>query len=124
MGLLAAVRQWYKRDHDAEQRMWRGWLQTYRGRACNGLPSVSYRSICSRKTFPTRPPRLRIRWDAERARHHRHRTGGKAGCRHAAHPAAWQRRAAPDQMASSVIIMPYMMDPGEERIIADAMYAA
>ena len=28
MGLLAAVRQWYKRDHDGEQRMWRGWMQT------------------------------------------------------------------------------------------------
>ena len=28
MGLLAAVRQWYKRDHDGEQKMWRGWMQT------------------------------------------------------------------------------------------------
>ena len=33
MGLLAAVRQWYKRDHDGEQRMWRGWMQHRRGAA-------------------------------------------------------------------------------------------
>src|SRR5205814_639181 len=26
MGLLAAVQQWYKRDHAAEQREWRSWL--------------------------------------------------------------------------------------------------
>ena len=30
----------------------------------------------------------------------------------------------PDQMASSVTIMPYMLDPGEAHIIAEAMHAA
>jgi len=29
----------------------------------------------------------------------------------------------PDQMASTLTIMPYMMDPGEDRIIADAIHA-
>ena len=33
MGLLAAVTQWYKRDHAAEQKMWRGWMQHYRNAA-------------------------------------------------------------------------------------------
>ena len=28
MGLLAAVRQWYRRDHAGEQAMWRSWLST------------------------------------------------------------------------------------------------
>ena len=26
MGMLAAVRKWYERDHEAEQRAWRSWL--------------------------------------------------------------------------------------------------
>ena len=32
MGLLAAVRQWYKRDHDGEQKMWRGWMEHVQAR--------------------------------------------------------------------------------------------
>ena len=28
----------------------------------------------------------------------------------------------PDQMASSISLMPYMMDPGEDRILADALF--
>jgi hypothetical protein len=31
--------------------------------------------------------------------------------------------ARPDKMASSITIMPYMMDAGEDRIVADAIYA-
>jgi hypothetical protein len=30
----------------------------------------------------------------------------------------------PDQMASTLTVMPYMMDPGEEKIVADALFAA
>ncbi len=29
----------------------------------------------------------------------------------------------PDQMASTLTVMPYMMDPGEEKIVADALFA-
>src|SRR5580698_5576999 len=39
MGLLAAVRQWYKRDHAAEQQEWLSWLQ-YIERRVKDLPSV------------------------------------------------------------------------------------
>ena len=34
------------------------------------------------------------------------------------------RGTRPDMMNSSVTIMPYMMDPGEDRIIANAIYEA
>ena len=40
MGLLAAVRQWYKRDHAAEQQAWLSWLQHIESRV-QGLPSLS-----------------------------------------------------------------------------------
>ena len=39
MGLLAAVRAWRKRDHEAEQTMWTGWCQSIADRM-QGLPSV------------------------------------------------------------------------------------
>jgi len=39
MGMLAAVREWYKRDHAAEQREWRSWLGTIESRL-KSLPSV------------------------------------------------------------------------------------
>lgn len=39
MGLLAAVRAWHTRDHDAEQKIWLGWMQSIAERV-QGLPSV------------------------------------------------------------------------------------
>ena len=54
MGLLAAVRQWYKRDHDAEQREWLSWLQHIEARV-KSLPSVR-RNTCSLKTSRTSAP--------------------------------------------------------------------
>jgi uncharacterized pyridoxal phosphate-dependent enzyme len=120
MGLLAAVRQWYKRDHAAEQRMWRGWMQTVEARLkpIKGLQFeyVEPRGLSNKAT------RLRIRWDAA--------VVGITGTelekrlndgtpRIMVEPATGRR---PDQMASSVTVMPYMMDPGEDRILADAMF--
>src|SRR5580692_2073679 len=41
MGILAAVRQWYKRDHAAEQRMWLDWMQGIEARL-KPLASTSF----------------------------------------------------------------------------------
>ena len=120
MGLLAAVRQWYKRDHAAEQRAWLSWLQHIEARLQN-LPSLSTEYL-QPVDLSNRSPRLRIHWDA--------RTIGITGTELAARLDAGSPRIAvhdssgvrPSQMASSLIIMPYMMEAGEERIIADALY--
>ena len=67
-------------------------------------------------------PQLRLRWDAERL--------GITG-REAAHaldrgtPRIIVAEAAgerPNQMASSVTIMPYMMNPGEHTVVAKALH--
>ena len=120
MGLLAAVRQWYKRDHDGEQRMWRGWMQTVEAR----LKPVKGRQFeyLEPEGLSNRATRLRIRWDAAQV--------GITGTelekrlndgtpRILVEPATGRR---PDQMASSVTLMPYMMDAGDERVLADALY--
>jgi len=122
MGLLAAVTQWYKRDHAGEQRMWRGWMGTIENRL-KALPSTRFEYL-EPEDLSNKATRLRVHWDATVLKI----TGTELVARlDAASPrilidAGTGQR--PDRMASSVIIMPYMMDPGEDRIIADAMHAA
>jgi uncharacterized pyridoxal phosphate-dependent enzyme len=122
MGLLAAVRQWYKRDHDAEQRMWDSWTHNIEARL-KSIPSTSFEYL-KPSDLSNKATRLRVKWDATVVGI----TGPElvarldAGTPRILVDAGVGRR--PEQMASSVTIMPYMMDPGEDRIIADAMYAA
>lgn len=120
MGLLAAVRQWYKRDHAAEQRMWLSWLQHIEGRV-KALPSVTAEYL-QPEDLSNRSPRLRLHWDAAQLKI----TGTELVARlDAGTPRILVDGGTgtrPGHMASSLTIMPYMMDPGEERIIADAIY--
>jgi L-seryl-tRNA(Ser) seleniumtransferase len=63
MGLLAAVEKWVERDHDAEWKMWEGWLDEI-WNAVSHVPSVT-REI----QMPGRSnvaPILKIGWDASR----------------------------------------------------------
>ncbi len=122
MGLLAAVRQWYKRDHAAEQRQWLSWLQHIEARV-KGLPSVTTEYL-QPEDLSNKAPRLHIRWDAKQLK--------ITGAELAAHLDAGSPRillagssgVRPSRMDSSVTIMPYMMDPGEERVVADAIFEA
>jgi uncharacterized pyridoxal phosphate-dependent enzyme len=120
MGLLAAVRQWYKRDHEAEQREWLSWLQHIEARV-KGLPSVTTEYL-QPEDLSNKAPRLRIHWDAAQLKI----TGTELVARlDAGTPRILVDGGSgvrPDKMASSVTIMPYMMDPGEDSIVADAIY--
>lgn len=120
MGILAAMRQWYKRDHEAEQRMWRGWMQTVENRL-KPIKGLQFEYL-EPQGLSNKATRLRIRWDANQL--------GITGTevekrlndgtpRIMVEPATGRR---PDQMASSISLMPYMMDPGEDRILADAIF--
>jgi uncharacterized pyridoxal phosphate-dependent enzyme len=122
MGLLAAVTQWYKRDHAAEQKMWLGWMQNIEKRL-KPLQSTTFEYL-EPEDLSNKATRLRVHWDAK--------VLGITGTELAAKLDAGTPRILldggsgrrPDQMASSITIMPYMMDPGEDKIIADALYAA
>jgi hypothetical protein len=120
MGILAAMRQWYKRDHAAEQRMWRGWMQTVEARL-KPIKGLQFEYL-EPQGLSNKATRLRIRWDAAQL--------GITGTevekrlndgtpRIMVEPATGRR---PDMMASSITLMPYMMDPGEDRILADAIF--
>lgn len=120
MGLLAAVRQWYKRDHDAEQREWLSWLQHIEARV-KGLPSVTMEYL-QPEDLSNKAPMLRIHWDAAQLKI----TGTELVARlDAGSPRILVDGGTgvrPDKMASSLTIMPYMMDPGEDKVVADAIY--
>ena len=121
MGLLAAVRQWYKRDHAAEQRMWRGWMQTVENRL-KPIKGLQFEYL-EPQGLSNRATRLRIRWDAAQlgiTGTELEKRLNEGTPRIMTEPASGRR---PDQMASSITLMPYMMDPGEDRILADAIYA-
>ncbi|HEY0267226.1 MAG TPA: PLP-dependent transferase [Rhizomicrobium sp.] len=121
MGLLAAVRRWYSRDHAAEQAMWRGWMQQIAARL-KPLPSTRFEYL-EPADLSNKAVRLRIHWDAK--------VLGITGAELVAKLDAGTPRILvesgtgrrPDHMESTLTVMPYMMDPGEERIVAEALYA-
>jgi uncharacterized pyridoxal phosphate-dependent enzyme len=120
MGMLAAVREWYKRDHAAEQREWLAWLQHIEGRV-QSLPSVTTEYL-QPDDLSNRSPRLRINWDANQLKI----TGTELverldkGTPRILVDGGTGRR--PNKMQSSLTVMPYMMAAGEEKIVADAIY--
>ena len=63
MGMLAAVRQWYKRDHEAEQKTWLEW-DNYIANAVKDIPSVTTQVNMPDADLSNRAPTLTIRWDA------------------------------------------------------------
>lgn len=122
MGILAAVREWGKRDHAAEQAMWMSWLKTIESRLKN-LPSTRFEYLHP-EDLSNRAPRLRVYWDANVLKI----TGTELIAKlDAATPRMMLDAGTgsrPNEMQSSLTIMPYMLDAGEERIVADAIYQA
>jgi uncharacterized pyridoxal phosphate-dependent enzyme len=120
MGMLAAVRQWYKRDHEAEQKTWLEW-DNYIANAVKDIPSVTTQVNMPDADLSNRAPTLTIRWDAAKVGITGTELSEKLdqGTPRILTIAGQGRR--PDMMASSIGIMPYMMQPGDYKIVADAL---
>ena len=120
MGMLAAVRQWYKRDHDAEQKQWLAW-DNYIAAALKGIPSLTTQVNMPTADLSNRAPTLDIRWDAEKVGI----TGSELVQRlNKGTPrilVAGGEGHRPDKMDSSINIMPYMMQPGDYKIVAETL---
>ncbi len=120
MGMLAAVQQWYKRDHEAEQRQWLEW-DKYIAEAVKDIPTVTTQIRMPDADLSNRAPTLRIRWDAAKVGI----TGTElveklnTGTPRILVDGGQGRR--PDHMESSLGIMPYMMQPGDYKIVAEAI---
>jgi uncharacterized pyridoxal phosphate-dependent enzyme len=120
MGMLAAVRQWYKRDHEAEQKQWLAW-DNYIADAVKDIPSVTTEVHMPDEDLSNRAPTLSVHWDAAKV--------GITGTELVAKLdkgtprilVAGGQGSRPDMMDSSIGIMPYMMQPGDYKVVAETI---
>jgi len=121
MGMLAAVEMWVKRDHAAEWKQWESWLD-HISRRVTKVDGVTTQ-VMQPEGLSNRSPRMRISWDGARLgitgqelekvlldTDPRIILGGASGSRRTG-------------MASSLTIMPYMMIPGDEKVVGERLYA-
>ncbi len=121
MGLLAAVRAWHTRDHDAEQKMWLGWMQSIADRM-KDIPSVKATVLPPPPLgYIDRSPGVRITWDANVLKI----TGTEMVKRLDKAPTRivlGGTGSRPDHMMSSVTIYGYIMTAAEVKIVADSIH--
>ncbi len=120
MGMLAAVRQWYKRDHEAEQKQWREWDE-YIVAAVKDIPSVTTEINGPDEDLSNRAPVLTIRWDAAKVGITGAELIEKLDKGTPRIEVAGGSGSRPDKMASTLDIMPYMMQPGDYKIVAETV---
>jgi L-seryl-tRNA(Ser) seleniumtransferase len=121
MGMLAAAEAWKTRDHDAEWRLWQSWLDNISS-SVKRINGVSTR-VEQPEGLSNRAPILRIEWDGNAL--------GITGQEVSKHLLDSEPRivlgsgvgSRPDHMASSVSIMPYMMMAGDDKLVAERLYA-
>jgi len=121
MGMLAAVESWVKRDHDAEWKLWESWLNTISD-SVKRIDGVTTRENQPREGLSNRTPSLSIQWDGAKL--------GITGSEVAKLVLDTEPRivlasgsgARPNAMASAVSVVPYMLIPGDEKVIANRLY--
>ena len=108
MGMLAAVEAWTTRDHDAEWKQWEGWLAAIR-ESVSTIPTV--RTEVLQPQGPSNyAPQLRVSWDSEKL--------GITGLELADLLLKGTPRIIVPGSQSSITVMPYMMMPGDDKIVA------
>ena len=118
MGMLTAVEMWMRRDHEAEWRRWTGWLETVAARV-SAVAGVET-SVVQPIGLSNRTPTLTVRWEAEALgvtseEVVRRLFGGDPRVALAPAPA--------DDGRTGLTVNPYMMSPGDESVVADALHA-
>lgn len=117
IGMLMAVEMWVKRDHDAEWKRWTAMLDhiSQRVSRIDGLTvSVNQPGGLSNRT-----PSLRVLWDPQRFGV----TGeGISNTLFDTEPRI-AMSATRNGALTGVSVTPYMMSPGDEKIVADRLYS-
>jgi seryl-tRNA(Sec) selenium transferase len=128
LGMLAAVEAWVKRDHKAEWTKWLSYLDTIAKRVSqiDGVRTA----VREPAGLSNRSPSLTISWDpdtlhitgeevAEEVARNKPRialgAGGGGGGR--------RGQVAPEPGTTSINITAWMMQPGDDRIVADRLHA-
>jgi D-glucosaminate-6-phosphate ammonia-lyase len=124
LGMLAAVEAWVKRDHDAEWKTWLSWLDTIAKRVStiDGVKTA----VREPNGLSNRSPALMISWDpaklnitdeevAEDLARNKPRIALGAG--------GGRGRRDSEAGASTISITPWMMQPGDDKIVAERIYS-
>src|SRR5229473_2130758 len=125
LGMLAAVEMWVKRDHAGEWKKWLSWLDNISKRVST-IDSVKT-AVREPTGLSNRSPELIISWDpaklnitgeevAEDLARNKPRialgSGGSGG----------RRGSEPDPGTTSISVTAWMMQPGDDKIVADRIY--
>ena len=122
IGMLMAVEMWVKRDHEAEWKRWTGWLDHISKRVSTVAGVTT--TVNQPNGLSNRTPSLRIVWDRQKL--------GIAGDAVARLLFNGDPRITLDARGggqsgqtgqTGVSVTPYMMAPGDERIVADRLVA-
>jgi uncharacterized pyridoxal phosphate-dependent enzyme len=120
VGMLMAVEMWMKRDHDAEWARWTSWID-HVARRVSVIPGVTT-TVVQPRSLSNRMPSLRVSWDRKKfgmAGDQVARTLFESDPRVGIFPA----RHESDPAMTGVSVNPYMMAPGDEKVVADRLYA-
>ena len=120
MGMLAAAEAWKTRDHDAEWRNWEHTLTVVSERVTT-ISGVTA-SVVQPEGLSNRTPSLKISWDAAKLGITGQEVGKLLLDTEPRIVLASASGSRPDRMASSVSVTPYMMMPGDDRIVASRLY--
>lgn len=125
MGMLAAVEAWIKRDHEAEMRTWIGWLNNIAKRV-ETIPGVTT-TLREPTGLGNRTPSLAVTWDPDVF----HVTGQEIGDelsttkpRIALSSIGGFGPRGGDPQRTGLSIAAWMMQPGNDKIVADRIHAA
>src|SRR5215470_10172030 len=115
IGMLMAVEMWMKRDHDAEWKQWTAWLE-YVGRRVKAIDGVTT-EITQPKGLSNRMPSLKVWWDRQRVG-----IGGDTVARTLfdtePRVAVFAARHETNPALTGATVNPYMMAPGDEKVVA------
>jgi len=115
MGMLAAVEMWVKRDHKAEWATWEQWLNTIAA-SVKRVDGVSAKINQPSADLSNRTPELVIEWDAKKL--------GIGGQDLSKYVFDTEPRIALSRAGTGfVAVVPYQMMPGDEKVVADRLYA-
>jgi uncharacterized pyridoxal phosphate-dependent enzyme len=123
LGMLAAVEAWVKRDHEGEWRTWLSWLDTISKRAST-IDGVTT-AVREPTGLSNRSPALIISWNAAKL----HITGEEVAEELArskpriALGGGDRGRSESDPETTAISITPWMMQPGEDKIVAERIHA-
>jgi D-glucosaminate-6-phosphate ammonia-lyase len=122
MGMLCAVEMWVKRDHKAEWAQWESWLNTI-SESVKRVDGVTTEIRQPSSDLSNRSPELFIRWDGAKLGITGQELGNIAFDTEPRITLARTAGSRPGNMASLVAIVPYQMQPGDEKVVAERLYA-